>query len=487
MSERTPTGSLRDKTFSSIWWSFIDWAGLRLIQFIVGILLARLLLPEQFGLIGMLTIFMAVAQSFLDSGFGSALIQKQETNQVDYCSIFYFNIFIGVLATGILYLAAPWIAVFYSEPMLTPLTRILSLNIIINSFGLIQTALLTKRLDFRTQAKISILTAILSGTISIVMAVRGFGVWSLVAQSISYTFFHTLFLWVFNSWRPSLLFRFAAIKNLFAFGSWMLAVGLMYQFFENIYLLVIGRVYSAKALGFYTRAKALEDLPTMSLYSVISRVTFPVFASVQDDTERLKRGLQKVLNSLMMVNFPAMIGLILVARPLIWILLTEKWMPCVPYLQLLCLVGFCYPLLAANANVLLAKGQSRLFFRLEILKRIAVVISLLITYRLSIEAIILGQVVVSLISYGLLSYYVGILINYPTKDQLHDALPYLIITMIMGIFVYAIQWIPFPNPCALLMVQTISGIAVYFGLCSIFRLSAFVEAVEVLRGSFYRN
>jgi O-antigen/teichoic acid export membrane protein len=448
------------------------------LRFVIGIILARLLFPEQFGLIGMLLIFMAVAQTFLDSGFGAALIQKKEATQKDICSIFYFNILVGVAAAGLLCLVAPWIAAFYNQPILTSLTRGMSLVIIINSFGLIQSTILSKQIDFKTQTKVSLISSILSGVIGVTMAATGFGVWSLVVQQISSAFFRTVLLWLLNTWRPALIFSLKSLKEMFSFGSKLLASGLLNQIFENIYLLVIGRLFSATDLGLFTRAKTFGDLPSHTLSGMIGRVTFPVFSTIQDDPIRLKRGLKKALTTLVLVNFPMMIGLAVIARPLVLVLLTEKWAECIPYLQLLCIVGLLFPLHLMNLNVLQALGRSDLFLRLEIIKKILIVLNIAITWRWGISAMICGMIATSIISYYLNSYYNGVLIGYPIREQLRDLSSYLIMAVLMGAVVYAAGLLPFPNHWSMLLVQIIIGFIVYVSLCRLFRLTAFMEICE---------
>ena len=472
---------LKNKTLHAFFWSFLERIGQQGIQFILSIILARLLLPEQFGLIAMLWIFMAIAQSFINSGFGQALIQKKNVTHIDECSIFYFNILVGFLAAGLLCLAAPWIADFYNQPLLVLLTCTLSLNLIINAFGLVQTTLLTKHIDFKTQLKVSVIATAISGMISVSMALNGFGVWSLVAQSLSSNLFRTVLLWFFNAWRPSLTFSFVSLRGMFAFGSRLLASGLLETVFQNIYLVVIGKLFSPAGLGFYSRAKGLQQLPVSNISTIISQVTFPVFSSVQDDKPRLKRGVRKALTMLVMINFPMMIGLAIVAEPLVLLLLTEKWAPCIPYLQLLCVVGMLYPLHVINLNVLMAQGRSDLFFRLEILKKILIIIAIAVTYRWSITAMIYGQIVTSCLAYLLNSYYTGKMLDYPITEQIWDLMPSLTLASIMGGGVYALHYTPIDNQSALLLVQIVTGIVLYTLLCYIFRLSSFMEVIEMVK------
>jgi len=452
----------------------------RSVQFVIGIILARLLLPEQFGLIGMLTIFIAVGQCFLDSGFGAALIRKREATPTDICSIFYFNVAVGLVVTSLLSLAAPWIATFFKQPTLIPLTRALSLTIVINSLGLIQNVMLNKQINFKTQTKISLIAGVLSGTIGVSLAVAGFGVWSLAIQQVSSALIRNGCLWIFRPWRPALLFSFKALREMFSFASRLLCVWFLSVIFDNIYLVVIGKLYSAADLGFFTRAKALREVPTQTLWEMVGRVTFPVFATIQDDTDRVKRGLKKALTTLALVNFPMMIGLAVTARPLVLVLLTEKWAESIPYFQLLCLVGLSFPVYGINLNVVQALGRADIYFRLEIVKKVLIGINIAVTWQWGISAMICGMFVVEIISYNLNSYYTGILIGYPMREQLRDLFPYLLMAVLMGMSVYVAGFLPFPNNWTMLVVQIVSGIIIYGFLCRIFRLTAFMETWEAV-------
>lgn len=445
------------------------------MRFFIGIILARLLFPEQFGLIGMMTIFMAVAQSFFDSGFGAALIQKREVTATETSSVFYFNIFVGLLAAGLLCLFAPWIADFYNQPILTPLTRALSLTIVINSFGMIQNTILAKQINFKVLTKINLTATILSGIIGVSMAVWGYGVWSLVLQQISKTAIHNILLWFMNSWRPKMIISFKSLRELFAFGSKLLASGLLNQIFDNIYLLVIGKLFSATDLGFYTRAKSLEEIPSRSLAGMVGQVTFPVFSTIKEDQLRLKRVLKKAITAMAIINFPMMIGMALIARPLVMVLLTEKWAESINYLQLLCLLGLLFPLHVINLDLLKALGRSDLFLRLEIIKKFLIVINIVLTWRWGISAMIIGMMGTSIISYYLNSYYTGKLIGYPISEQLKDMFIYLTMAGVMGIVVFGLGFLPFANNLWMILTQIPIGIVVYVGMCRFLRLGQFME------------
>lgn len=454
---------------------------MRLMTLVITIVMARLLLPEQFGLIAMLTIFTAVAQSFVDSGFGSALVQKKDVTQVDQCSIFYFNIAVALIAAGLLCLAAPAIAAFYDQTLLTPLTRVLSLNIVINSFGLVQRTLMVKRIDFKTQAKVSLIGTTFSGAIGITLAFQGFGVWSLAAQSLSASLVQVALLWGFNSWRPSLVFSVQPLRSMFSYGSRLLASGLLDTIFENIYLITIGKLFSAADLGFYTRADTLRNAPMVSLAGGVGRVTFPVFAAIGDDVRRLRRAMHKAVTTLVMVNFPMMAGLALTARPLVLLLLGERWAASIPYVQLLSIGGLLYPLHLINLNMLLARGRSDLYFRVSLMKKVLVVVNIVVMHRWGIPALIAGGILVSCLNLIFNAYYTGVLIAYPLRHQLVDVLPYLGTTGIMAAGVFSIQALPFPNYAALLAAQVLSGALIYMTLCAVFNIPAFTEAWSTVR------
>ena len=481
------TDSLRKRAIKGVFWTSIETVGARSVQFVIGIVLARLLLPKEFGLIGMLAIFMAIAQVFLDSGFGSALIQKQNATQVDICSIFYFNIAVGLATSGLLCLAAPLISSFYNQPSLIPLTRVLSLTIVFNSLGLIQNTFFRKIIDFRVVTMATLIAGVLSGSIGISLAIYGYGVWSLAVQQVSSTLFRTVVLWFMSSWRPALIFSFRSLKEMFGFGSRILASGLLNQTFNNIYLLVIGKVFSATELGFFTRAQRFQELPSQSLSGIITKVTFPVFSSIQDDPDRLKRGMKKALTSLVLINFPMMIGLAVVSRPLIIVLLTEKWLGCVWYLQLLCMSGMMYPLHVMNLNVLQSLGRSDLFLRLEIIKKIFIVINIAVTWRWGIQTMIMGQVVVSVISYYLNCYYNGILIGYSICEQLRDLAAYFTAAVLMGIGIHGLVYIPFQNIGLLLVTQIVVGIVLYSAICRMCKFSAFMELYQAALNRILRR
>lgn len=449
-------------------WSLAENFGLQAIQLVISIVLARLLLPEQFGLIGMLTIFMALAQSLLDSGFGSALIQKKDADQLDNCSVFYFNLIVGAALALLLYAAAPLIGGFYNEPILIPLTRLLTSNIILSALAGVHSTLLMKRLDFRALLKISLLATLVSGAVGVVMAVKGLGVWSLAVQSVLNTLIRAALLWLFSSWRPTLIFSLASLKGMFAFGSRILLSGLLETFFQNIYQPLIGKVYTAADVGYYTRANSLQAAAVQPSGAALGRVLFPALVPIQDNRARLKQGIQKALITVVLFQFPLMIGLIVVSGPLITLLLTERWTPSIPYFRLFCITGILYPLHVINLSALQATGRSDLFFRLEVIKKLLIVANLVLAFRSGIMALLYGQIVVSVAAYFLNSHYSARLTDYSSMQQIRDMYPYLLMSMAMGACMYGIGLIIGPAWLKLL-AQALVGAAIYLGLAFIFR------------------
>lgn len=468
------------KATRGMFWSLAENFGLQVIQLVISIILARLLLPEQFGLIGMLTLFIALSQSLLDSGFGSALIQKKDVDHLDACSVFYFNLLIGVILTCLLYVVAPLIAQFFHEPLLTSLTRFLSLSIIINAFGLVPSTMLTKRMDFKSLLKVSLISVLISGVVGVGLAMKGSGVWSLAIQSVLSTLIRAILLWQISRWRPSRIFSKVSLTSMFSFGSKMMMSGLLNTLFENIYQPLIGKFYSAADVGYYMRAQSLQTAAIQPAGSAIGRVIFPALAPIQDDRARLKQAVQKITTITMLFHFPLMIGLILIAKPLITLLLTDRWAASIPYFQLFCIVGLLYPMHIINLTILPAVGRSDLFFRLEVIKKIMIIAAIAITFRWGITALLWGQVATSVIAYVLNSYYSGKLIGYTTIRQIIDLYPYLFMSLLMGIIMYFVGTainILLPQ----LLVQIFAGLGAYITLIFFVNKSILVEIMNLTR------
>ncbi|MFW6371537.1 MAG: MOP flippase family protein [Bacteroidota bacterium] len=472
--------SLKQKTVSGLTWSFIDQFANQGITFIFGIILARILTPHEFGLIGMITVFIAVSESFINSGFSSALIRKKDCTDTDFSTVFYFNLAAGVLFFIILFFSSPVIAGFFDEPQLEAIVQVLGIVLIIDSLTLIQRTILTKRIDFKLQARISVIASLGSGIIAITMAFSGFGVWSLVAQRISRQGLNSLFLWLWNRWKPSWVFSMKSFKELFGFGSKLLVSGLIDTLYRNIYYLVIGKFFSAADLGYFTRAQRFKDLPSKNLNRIISRVSYPVLSSIQDDMQRLKANYQKLIRSTMLITFVLMLGMAAVAEPMIITLIGEKWRPSIIYLQMLCFVGMMYPLHALNLNMLKVSGRSDLFLKLEIIKKILAVPTIIIGVIWGIKIMIAGMMVNTLFAYYINSYWSGRFIGYSTREQVKDILPSFGLAILMGSGVYLLGFVlPFNN-FWLLITQVLVGAVFIFLLCEATKFKDYIFVKELL-------
>lgn len=471
--------NLKKKAIHGVSWSAIDSIANSGIAFLVGIILARILSPAEFGLIGMITVFIAVSNSIVDSGFSSALIRKVETKRIDYNTVFYFNLCLGIILYIILFFCAPAISRFFNEPVLISITRIMGTILVINAFGIVQRTLLVKEVDFKAQTKISLIASVTSGFIGVGMALKGFGVWSLVSQQISRQLLNAIFLWVFNTWRPAWEFSKQSFQELFGFGSKLLVSGLIDTIYTNIYYLIIGKFYSAVQLGQYTRAEQFKSVFSSNMTTVVQRVSYPLLCSIQDDAERLKLTYQRVIKTTMLVTFACMLGLAAIAKPLILILIGAKWLPAVAFLQIICFAGMLYPLHAINLNMLMVKGRSDLFLKLEILKKFIAVIPIGLGIYYGIEFMLWGSVFISFAGYFINSYYSAMLINYSTWSQIKDIFPTFIVSFLVAATMWSItllnysKWITFPLQCILGLIM---AIAIYETIKS----SEYSELKEIL-------
>lgn len=474
--------SLKKKTVSGLLWSFGDMMGNQGVQFIIQIILARLLVPEDFGIIGMILVFVALSNSLVDSGFTQALIRDQKANQTDYSTVFYFNLMISIVIYGVLFLSAPLISGFFGEPQLISIIRVLAIGVIINAFSIIPRAMFTKEVNFKVQAKVNMAASLSSGAIAVAMAVIGFGVWSLVVRMLSLNLFQALLLVFYRRWLPSLVFSTASFKRLFGFGWKLLVSGLIDTAYNNIYYLIIGKQYSASSLGYYTNAAKFSDVATQTLTATIQRVTYPVLSGIQDQEERLKQSFKKVIRLSGFLIFPIMAGVAAVAEPLIYLIFGEKWMTMVPYFQLLCIAGMLYPIHALNLNILQVKGRSDLFLYLEIVKTIVptILIFTVIWMDGSIFVLVATIVLDSYISLFINIYFSGREISYSVKEQTQDLLPIYAIAAGMGLVVYGIgKLLPFPE-LVVLILQIGIGAAVYIAVSKLLKIKEFDIVYDLL-------
>lgn len=468
------TESLKQKTTKGLFWSSVERFSNQGMSFLFSVILARMLDPSDFGIIAMITIFFAVAQSFVDSGFSNALVRKTDRREEDLSTCFYFNIGVGIMAYIVLFLIAPLVASFYKQPILSPIIRITGLGVVLNSLCVVQQALFTIRIDFKSQAKVTLSATIISGIVGVILAYQGYGVWALVWQGVVMSLVRMGLLWLMSKWRPTTGFSKSSFNYLFGYGSKLLASGLLDTIYNNIYPIVIGKFYTPAQLGNYSRALSFAQLPSSNITSILQRVTFPVLSTIQDDIPRLQANYRRLLKLSAFIIFPLMMGLAAVAFPMIRLILTPKWEGCSLYLQIICFALMWYPIHAINLNLLQVKGRSDLFLRLEIIKKIVGVCIMCITIPLGITAMCIGMVASSLISLFINTYYTGKLINIGCLKQMRDLTPIFINSLIMGGIVYFSIQIS-DNDILQLSLSIIIGVLSYIGGASMITRSELKE------------
>lgn len=472
--------SLKNKTVKGVAWTSLDQVTALTLGFIFEVILARLLSPSDYGLLAMIAVFNAVALTFVNSGFGSALVRKPDMSDNDTTTAFCFNIVVGIVSAAILCLIAPYVAIFYDKPILASLLRAESLILIILSFSVVQFSQLSRRLDFKSKMIVNMTAQIIAGVVSITAAYHGFGVWSLVLKHIVNSLITVIMLWVMSPWRPRGKWDKKSLKYLWGYGSKLLASGVLNTVFGNIYPIVIGKFFSASELGYYGRARGYAGLPSQGLTSVLQQVTFPVLSKIQGETERLADSYRRMLRFSVFVLFPIMIGMAALAHPLVVTLVTDKWAPCVPYLQVICFSSMWYPVHAINLNLLQVKGRSDLFLKLEIIKKAILLIAVFICVPFGVMGICVGAIFTSLISLVINTYYTGKLINVGFFRQMRDMTPTLIASLIIGAIVYFVV-MPFDNNVVKLVVGIPVGAALYLAIAWSFKMPELKEAIDIIK------
>lgn len=461
-------------------WSSIERFSVQGVQFFVMIVMARLLTPHDYGLIGMLAIFIAVAQSLIDSGFSQALIRKQDRTETDNNTVFYFNIIVSALLYLILYISAPLVADFYNTPQLCPVMRVVCFSIIFNSLAVVQRALLTIRIDFKTQAKAALMAVVTSGVVGITMAYHGFGVWSLVTQQLLYLCMNTSLLWLLSKWRPRLLYSWQSFHELFAFGSKLLASGLLDTIYRNIYPIAIGKLFSASNLGHYTRAQHFSEFPSSNITGILQRVTYPVLCEIQNDDTRLAGFYRKFLKLSAFIVFPLMTVLSAVAQPLVNKMLGPQWEFCGLLLQIICFSMMWHPIHAINLNLLQVKGRPDLSLRIEIIKKALGVSVLCITAPYGLIVMCYGQIFNSLVALTINTYYTGKLIHVGFFRQMRDLLPTIALCLAMFALILTVNHFMSSDIMKLCTGITI-GMSFYISSSRIFKFSELTEILSLLR------
>ncbi len=431
--------SLKKQAISGMVWTFAQQFSTQAIQFMISVILARLLLPAEFGIIGMIAIFMGIGATLINSGLTTSLIRTPDADQEDFSTVFYFNIIGSVLIYFILFFTAPLISVFFEQPILVNIIRVYGISFIINAFSTVQLTRLTQKMDFKTQMRVTIPSLIGGGILGVVLAYIGFGVWSLVWMALFQSFLKSLQLWIVTKWKPSLVFNIEKFKYHFNFGYKLLLSGLLDVVFTNSYTVIIGKLYSPAQLGFYTRADTVVQLPVANISGALSKVTYPLFAAIKDDNIRLKKVYKQIMQIVTFFVAPTLIIMGVLATPLFRFVFTEKWLPSVPYFQILCISGILYPFHVYNLNILNVKGRSDLFLKLEVIKKILLVVTILISLPFGIYGLLWGIVFSSAVGLFINTHYSGKFLNYNALEQIKDVAPILLISVIAGIVTWCVD------------------------------------------------
>lgn len=471
----------KDGVLRNLLWKFAERVSAQVVTMVVSIILARLLEPSHYGIISIVTIFITLANVFVSDGFGSALIQKKDADALDYSSVLYFNIAFSIILYGILWLAAPAISSFYGSgyELLTPVLRVLSLRIILSAINSVQQAYISKKMMFEKFFWATLFGTIVSAIVGIIMAYKGFGVWALVAQYLTNTTVDTIILQLsLNKW-PILGFSFSRLKNLIGFGTRVLFSNLLITGYQELRALIIGKVYSPEDLAFYDKAKQFPNIVVTNINSSLSAVLFPKMSQLQDSREEVKRITRKSIRFGSYLMCPMMLGLAAVSKPFITLLLTEKWLPCVPLLQLLCINSMCMPLHTANMQAIKAVGRSDITLKMEIIKKIIELAVLISVMRISVSAIVIGMASCSVLFVFLNAFPNIKLIGYSFSEQIADLMPSIIISGLMAGVVLLIGKLQI-NICLLLCFQVISGVVIYYLLSIITRNPEFYYVKNLL-------
>lgn len=473
--------NLKSQAVFGLVWTFAQQFGNQLISFIVSIILARLLLPAEFGLIGMIAVFIHVGDALLKSGLTQSLIRNTGIEQDDYATVFYYNLGASIILYFIAYFSAPLIGDFYQEPVLVPLVQLYCLVFIISAFTAVQQTRMTIEMNFKKQTIISIPSVIIGGITGIVMAFNGFGVWSLVWNQLVTATVRSVQFWIYSDWRPTWEFNVAKFRDHFNFGYKLTLSTVIQRIFDSLYILIIGKFFSATQVGFYTRADTVKNLPVTNLTMALSKVTYPLFSKMQHDPSKLKRAYQKVIMMVIFIIAPVMLSLGVLAEPLFRFLFTEKWLPAVPYFQILCIAGVFYPLHIYNSNVFMVKGRSDLFLKLTLVKQVLLVIGVVIGLQFDVTGLLWSQVAVSFISFLIIGHFTGKLIDYSAWKQILDILPMLGVSLIVAACIYFLDLnLKYTSDIVRIIVGSLVSILMYLGLSYLFKFKSLLDLKDLL-------
>lgn len=472
--------SIKDQAAKGMMWNAVERFSSQGIQFILTIIIARILSPDDYGLVAMLGVFIAIAQSLIDSGFSNALIQKRNRTEVDYNTMFYFNIVASILMYLLLFVSAPWIGMFYNQPQLVKIVRVLGILLITNSFGAIQMTRLTVALDFKKLAVATLLSVIISGSLSIWMAYHGFGVWTLVFQLLLANLSWVVLLWLLAKWTPKWCFSWLSFCSLFSFGSKVLFSSLLHTLYTNMYSLVIGKYFNASILGYFNRAYTLGQFPVQNFGNIVQKVLYPIQCQYQDEDEKFNKIFISYLRISGFVLFPLMIGFAVLATPVISLLLTDKWLPVAPLLQIICLSMMWLPIMQANVAVLDAKGRSDYHLHAEIIKKILAILILLLTLPFGIQSVCFGMLIYSFVDLSVIISFSRRLTSVGYITQIKILAPSFLLALCMGVLVFCVTYY-IDSSVLKLLVGIGTGFVFYVVLAYLMRFQEFKILVSFLK------
>ena len=477
--------SLKSKTIKGTAWSAADAFLGQGVTFLVGIVLARMLSPDEYGLIGICLIFNTVLSGIVDSGFSNALIRKKDCTDVDYNTMFVTNLTISIVLYALLFVSSPFVSQFFNRYELTSLIRVTGLVLLANALSITQITILTKRIDFKTKTKASLVSAIASGIIGIAMAFMGFGVWVLVGQILSKQILYTICLWVLNKWWPSFTFSLKSFHYMWGFGWKLLVSGLLNNIWNQLYQVVVGKFYSPATLGQYTRGQEYASIFSSNLTNIIQRVSYPVLSEIQDDKHRMVEGYRRVIKMTMFVTAICMISLGAVAEPLIYCLIGPQWHEAATYLPLICISMSLYPLHSINLNMLQVLGRSDIFLYLEILKKIIGILPICIGIFVDIYWMLIASILIGFVSLYLNSWYTGKALGFTFWKQLRDIAPSFGVAFTIALSVFFFKYLPISN-WGILPMQIIVGVIVGIVTCQIIKIEEYKEINSIIAKSINR-
>lgn len=470
------------KVFTNLFWRFAERCGAQIVQFIVSIVLARILAPEAYGTIALVVVFANIFQVFVDSGLGNALIQKKDADDLDFSSVFYFNFIWCLVLYGIIFCIAPFIAHFYNDPSLTAIVRVLCLTVVISGLKNVQQAYVSKTMQFKTFFWATLIGTIVSAVAGIAMAYTGYGVWALVVQRLSNLAIDTLALWILVKWRPKRMFSIRRLRGLISYGWKLLASSLLDVVYNNLWQMIIGKVYTEADLAFYNQGNQFPNVIISNVNSSIDSVLLPVMSNEQDNVARVRNMTRRAIKTSTYVMAPMMMGLAFTATIVVELLLTEKWLPCVFYLRIFCITYMFYPIHTANLNAIKALGRSDMFLKLEILKKIIGLILVSITVNISVEAMAYSLLISSVTSQIINSWPNRKLLNYNYLNQIRDILPNIVLAVFMGVIVYLVNLMGF-NSIITLIIQVPLGIVVYLVGSIVTKNDSFHYLMEIVKST----